>query len=387
MASWEHSVRHWDVYFAAGYLLVVVSLVSDEGTPTVRRLLAAVAVTLMVPLYAFLGRGLIRAASVDWRNTAFVAAVLALYLFALVCASASGFLLFAICPLLFLTLPFRLALLVVVPANLLPPAVALVREGSAGRVLAHLGPISLMSIALSIWLGSWIRYVVRQSRERADLIDELESSRAEVARLSHEAGVSAERARLAGEIHDTLAQGFTSIVTLLQAVDSELDRDGGAARGHVALAVRTARENLAESRAMVAALAPAALGSGSLEQSVRRQVARLAEETPTAVSYQTVGTAEALPTAVEVVVLRALQEALANVRKHADARNVTVGLEYADRAVRLAVHDDGRGFDTSQAADGFGLRGMRARADQVQGTLTVHSGADMGTTIELEVPR
>ena len=116
--------------------------------------------------------------------------------------------------------------------------------------------------------------MVEQSSERAHLIAELEASRAEVARLSHEAGVAAERARLAGEIHDTLAQGFTSIITLVQAAESEALRDE-----RLALAVRTARENLAESRALVAALAPSALGSGSLHDAVRRQAARFTEET------------------------------------------------------------------------------------------------------------
>lgn len=220
--------------------------------------------------------------------------------------------------------------------------------------------------------------MIRQSTERANLIAELEESRAEVARLSHEAGVTAERTRLAGEIHDTLAQGFTSIITLIQASDPEL-RDE-----RLALAVRTARENLAESRAIVAALSPSALDAG-LTDAVRRQTARFTEETGLAASFRTTGEPRDLATPIEVVLLRATQEALTNVRRHARANEAAVLLAYSPSSVRVVVRDDGCGFDTTTNG-GFGLPGMRQRAEQVGGTLTVRSDPDTGTTIELEVP-
>jgi signal transduction histidine kinase len=257
-----------------------------------------------------------------------------------------------------------------------PPAVDLVQ--APDNVIMDL-LIALISAVAGIWLGFWTIRVIQQSVERGELIAELSASRAEVSRLSHEAGVLAERARLAGEIHDTLAQGFTSIITLLQAADPALQDE------RLALAVRTAKENLAESRALVAALTPAALAEGSLPDSVRRQAARFTEETGTAATVRVTGSERALPTAVEVVLLRAAQEALTNVRRHASAQEAAVLLAYAPSSVRLVVRDDGRGFDPS-AAGGFGLNGMRARASQVDGALTVHSGPDTGTTIELEVP-
>jgi signal transduction histidine kinase len=236
-----------------------------------------------------------------------------------------------------------------------------------------------MTTGAAVWLGVWIDRVVRQSTERAELIAELEASRAEVARLSHEAGVAAERARLAGEIHDTLAQGFTSIITLLQAADPAL------ADERLALAVRTARENLAESRALVAALAPPALGDGSLLDAVRRQAARAGEGATATPAFRSTGEPRPLPTAVEVVLLRAAQEALTNVRRHAAAGEVSVVLAYEEDRVRLVVRDDGRGFDPGHRP-GSGLDGMRARAEQVGGVLTVRSEPGAGATIELEVP-
>jgi signal transduction histidine kinase len=114
-------------------------------------------------------------------------------------------------------------------------------------------------------------------------------------------------------------------------------------------------------------------------------VSRFGEEAGTPATFRTSGDHRQLPTAVEVVLLRAAQEALTNVRRHAGAREVSVLLAYGESGTRLVVRDDGRGFDP-RTAHGFGLAGMRARAEQVNGTLRVHSDPDIGTTIELEVP-
>jgi signal transduction histidine kinase len=203
---------------------------------------------------------------------------------------------------------------------------------------------------------------------------------------AREAGVLDERARMAREIHDTLAQGFTSIVTLVQAAESELDGDRAKARRHLELAARAARENLGEARALVAGLMPSAMGTGSLDDAIRRQLERLAEETPIKASYRVEGESVELPTVVEVVLLRAVQESLTNVRKHSGASEVSICLRVNGSAANLKVADDGAGFDTARPPDGFGLVGMRSRATQIGGSLSVHSGTS-GTTVELEVPR
>jgi signal transduction histidine kinase len=251
-------------------------------------------------------------------------------------------------------------------------------------VLHILLPMTAILIVFGVLCGKFILHVIEESRERADLIAELEASQAEVVRLSREAGTAAERERLAREIHDTLAQGFTSIVTLAQAIESEVDTDPAAARRHAELAARTARDNLGEARAMVAALAPADLTSGSLVDAVRRQADRLADETGLSVRYEVADGLPALTMPSEVVLLRGAQEALNNVRRHAAASAVTVHLSLVDGSVRLSVRDDGAGFDADQT-DGFGLRGMRSRAEQVGGTLSVRSGPG-GTELTLEVP-
>jgi len=363
--------RAWSALYAVVAVAVVAAVLAESETAAVNRAVAVGAIVVIAVLYACWGR----------HGRAGLPFVVTLLVVFAVGASAVGtvcYLLFALCPLIFLVLDIRPALVAVVVANLLPLATGFLR-GGGWRFVTHAGPIFVLTAVAAGWLGVWIHQVIEQSKERATLITELESSRAEVARLSHEAGVAAERARLAGEIHDTLAQGFTSIITLLQAADPAL------ADERLALAVRTARENLAESRALVAALAPAALAAGSLPDAVRRQVTRFAEETGIPATCRLTGDTRALPTVVEVVLLRAAQEALTNVRRHAAAHEVAVLLAFAGDSVRLVVRDDGRGFDVATAS-GFGVPGMRSRAEQVNGTLTVRSDPETGTLIEVEVP-
>jgi signal transduction histidine kinase len=366
------SDRAWELCYAVVAVSVAAAVLAETDTAAADRIVAVAAIGLIAILYAVWGRR--RAAS----HLPLVVAILVVFAVATTAVSTASYLLFALCPMIFIILPIRSAAVAVIFANLLPLATGVLR-GNRWYLFTHLGPVSVVTAAAAVCLGVWINRVVAQSTERAALIAELESSRAEVARLSHEAGVGAERARLAGEIHDTLAQGFTSIVTLLQAVDPAL------ADERIALAVRTARENLAESRALVAALAPAALAAGSLPAAVRRQAARFAEETGIPASCRVCGDTRALPTAVEVVLLRAVQESLTNVRRHADAREVRVVLSFVEGCVRLVVRDDGGGFDPA-AVHGFGVQGMRSRAEQVGGTLTVRSDQETGTFIEVEVP-
>jgi signal transduction histidine kinase len=365
--------RLWDVYFfviaAANAAAVLAS-----GATAGHKMIAAAAIAGMAVLHATIGWRVARGPDGPLSVTV-LAGQAVLFVVAASIVPVASWLLFAMVPLIFQLAPIRIAVVTVVLVTSVPTVVDLVTGRGDWKMDLVISGISAVS---GIWLGMWIVKVIRQSTERAELIAELEASRAEVSRLSHEAGVTAERTRLAGEIHDTLAQGFTSIITLIQAADPEL-RDE-----RLALAVRTARENLAESRVIVAALSPSALASGLLD-SVRRQAARFGEETGVPAGFRVTGDPRDLPTPVEVVLLRATQEALANVRRHAHATEVAVLLAYSQASVRLVVRDDGCGFAPA-GAGGFGLPGMRQRAEQVGGTLTVHSDPHTGTMIELEVP-
>jgi signal transduction histidine kinase len=249
---------------------------------------------------------------------------------------------------------------------------------SPTSVLAQLAT----SLGFSVAMGLWVTGIVRQSVNRKAVIAELEATRAELAGVSRDAGVLAERERLAREIHDTLAQGFTSVVMLLELADSELDTDPAAARRRLATARDTARQNLVEARALVAALSPADLLETSLPQAIDRLVHRFGSETGLPVELTVSGTARALPANAEVVLLRSAQEALANIRKHAGAGRVAVTLHFAEEGTTLTVADDGTGFDPVAARDGYGLAGMRRRVEETGGTLTVRSGPG-GTAVEV----
>ena len=384
--AWARWFWLWDLFFALGYMTMVVVLLGEHDTTPTDTVVSVGTLTAMAAWYSWYGRPHVTADTQSpLRGRIFMTVLLALLVLGVVFEPMMSFALFAVCPMAFMSLCLREAVVFVAGANLVPVASAFAEDGVAA-MLHQLLPGTLFLMLFAILLGTWISRIVAQSEERATLITELEASREEIGRLSREAGVAAERGRLAAEIHDTLAQGFTSLVTLVQAAESELDSDTTKARKHLALAARTARENLTEARALVAGLIPTALGTGSVDQAIRRQLERFAEETAVAVTYQAEGDSVELPTVLEVVLLRMVQESLTNVRRHAEATSVTVSLQVKENNATLRVSDDGVGFDAAVPADGFGLRGMRNRAAQVGGTLSVHSG-EGGTTVELEVPR
>ena len=304
-------------------------------------------------------------------------------------ASSQGYIetwvLLALGPQCFLAVPFRWAVGAIVVLNPTPVMVALITGAGAGE-LTSLVAAAVFTVAFSVAFGRWVLGIITQSYDRASLIEQLSQTRAELARANRRAGVLAERQRLSGEIHDTVAQGFTSIIMLLQAADADVERQPAAARGHLALALETARDNLAEARALVAALAPAGLEPGALDAALRRLAATADGHPGTAARFEVSGTAVPLPRPAEVMLLRVAQEALANVRKHARAGQVLVGLRYGEGQVGLDVTDDGSGFDPGQAAGGYGLPGMRARAEEAGGRLQVRSSPGCGTTVSVVVP-
>jgi signal transduction histidine kinase len=331
------------------------------------------------------GRRVIRADEFDWRSVLFLTTVIGLWILALSASSVAVAAIPAIYPLLFATLPLPAALVVTTMVNIAPLAFALIFGGPSWPNLPLAVAITLIGVIAAPVIGTVITTSMRQREKLRALVAELAATRAESARLSREAGTAAERERLAREIHDTLAQGFTSIVTLAQAVEPELDSDTAAAKRHVELIRTTARENLAEARAMVAELTPTALHEGSLPAAIQRQCDRLSAESGIAATIRVDGVLPPSGMATDVVLLRAAQEAFTNIRKHSQANTVTVALSPVECGVRLSVADNGIGLADGHA-DGFGLRGMRARVAQVGGTMWVAPTPGGGTTVTVEVP-
>jgi signal transduction histidine kinase len=250
-------------------------------------------------------------------------------------------------------------------------------------------PWMLVSLVVSLLFGIWIEKVITQSQQRAELIEQLEAARDELAEAHHSAGVMAERERMAREIHDTLAQGMTSIVMLSQAAAVELQQGGQGAAARLAAIEDTARENLAEARALVAAFTPVALSEATLTEVLRRQAERFAAETGVDVQVSLDlpdDEVAALPQAQQVVLLRSAQEALANVRKHARATQVRITLGLSDDGVWIEIRDDGSGFTPGAESGGFGLNAMRGRVEESGGSVQVESAPGRGTRVQVLVP-
>jgi signal transduction histidine kinase len=250
---------------------------------------------------------------------------------------------------------------------------------------------TLVGLTFSLAMGFWIFRVLEQSQQRARLIRELERTRAQLATAERERGVLAERERLAREVHDTLAQGYTSIVVLAQTAAAQLPDGADAARDRLALIEEVARDNLQEARAVVAAFAPVGLEGSTLVEALERLAERFGRETGLAVRVDTsaLDGGVALRRDEEVVLLRGAQEALTNVRRHADASSVAIRLsavgEGEARQVSVHVEDDGVGFDPAHAW-GAGLDGLRGRVASVGGEVDVASSPGEGTRVTVRVP-
>jgi signal transduction histidine kinase len=375
----------WDAYVVGMCVAAAAGVVMLDHRFPGNVLMAVAALAGMAAWVLMFGRHVAGANKVDWRVLVFLAPLIGLWIVALSGSAIAVAAVPAIYPLVFATLPLSAALVVTTMVNVTPLSLALLIHGPSWPDLPLAVAFTLMGLVAAPVIGITIMTSMRQRKKLAALVGELAATRAESARLSREAGAAAERERLAREIHDTLAQGFTSIVALAQAVEPELDSDTAAAKRHVELIRTTARENLAEARAMVAELTPTALHDGTLAAAIQRQCERLSAENGIDATVRVAGELPALGMAADVVLLRATQESLANIRKHSQASAVTVALTPVDRGVRLSVADNGIGL-ADQRADGFGLRGMRARATQVGGTLTVTPTPGGGTTVIVEVP-
>ncbi|WP_447008505.1 sensor histidine kinase [Saccharothrix isguenensis] len=259
----------------------------------------------------------------------------------------------------------------------LPPA-------EFGPIVVYLA-IVVFIVVIACTFTTFGHITSEQARRRKEMVAEMATMMEENAGLhaqlliqAREAGVLDERQRLAREIHDTLAQGFTGIITQLQADESP--------PRHVETALRLARENLAEARRSVHALSPPALVGANLPDALAEVVTGWTDQTGVAASVHTTGAARALHPEVEVTLLRAAQEALANVAKHAAASRVGLTLSYMEDVVTLDVRDDGSGFDPAVHTDGFGLIGMRQRVSRLAGALVVESEPGGGTAVSASVP-
>jgi signal transduction histidine kinase len=261
-------------------------------------------------------------------------------------------------------------------------------------------PLYLIFVAANTALGGAFMYFgsmagEQNAKQRAMLGElaeanaQLETALAENAGLhaqlltqAHEAGVLDERQRMAREIHDTLAQGFTGIIAQLEAARQNPDQW----RRFADQAQTLARENLSEARRSVQALRPEHLEDARLPEAITGMSERWSNASGVPVGVETTGEPRPMLADVEVALFRVAQEALTNVGKHAKASRVGLTLSYMDDVVLLDVRDDGVGFEPGTNGGGFGLTSMSQRLLRVAGTLAVESSPGEGTAVNASVP-
>lgn len=247
-------------------------------------------------------------------------------------------------------------------------------------------------------IGWAIRRIEHETTRRREAHAELVRISAEKDRLqalliaaARDAGVASERARLARDIHDTLAQGLAGISTNLETAE-ELLPDEHVAAKQVRTALDLARSSLTEARRSVHALRPGPLQSGQLISALQAIVDQWQHHTGITATIRVTGTTLPSSSAVDTALLRIVQESLANIAKHANASQVTVTVSYLDDLMAVDIFDDGRGFSPTAAhhapgpAGGYGVAMMNERLAEIGGQLSIESAPGQGTTVTATVP-
>ena len=255
-----------------------------------------------------------------------------------------------------------------------------------------MGPVVSALVTVAIFYAFTRLHEI--NTERTALIRELMETREQLAETERAAGVAGERQRIAHEIHDTLAQGLSSIQMLLHAANRDLDGDINVdkARERIGLARQTAADNLQEARAMIAALQPAALSQTSLVGALDRMAQGFAAAADLNIEVEADGEVTQLPMKLEAVLLRIAQGAVGNVAKHAQATRARITVSYSDDAVRVDIVDNGVGFDVKAVESRpaglghIGLAAMKRRAEEVSGEVVIESSPGNGTAVSVSVP-
>ncbi|MEU3838743.1 sensor histidine kinase [Streptomyces sp. NPDC028635] len=257
-------------------------------------------------------------------------------------------------------------------------------QGWSPQLLTGNAISTVVAYAAGVGLGLCAhRFVVRSNERQKQLTAALALTQEELAAAHQQQGAAEERERLAREIHDTLAQGFASIVVLAEAARAAAITDPIRCAEQLTSIEQTARENLAEARVLVGTAPQSGLAAGSLATTLRRTLDRFVQDTGLTVTAELPDVD--LDQRTRVALLRCTQESLANVRKHSGASAVGVVLTELAGIVELEITDDGRGFVVEESR-GFGLDGMRRRLSELDGELTITSSLGDGTRVLASLP-
>lgn len=223
------------------------------------------------------------------------------------------------------------------------------------------------------------------SRQVHDL-RELAAQNSALALSAEESARAAERAILSRDLHDTVAQHLFSLAMGTADLAALIRRDPEHAAQQAQQLAAIATHAQDELREVLTWLRPNSVVERGLAEALDDFVKTWRERTHDHIQITVTLANQSLPLLIESVLFRVCQEALTNVARHADARNVVIEMTRHDRRVVLEVRDDGRGFDTAMPAPGLGLVGMSERVRAVRGVLTVTSAPEVGTTVRATIP-
>lgn len=408
LETWRQRIDRWMmiVPYAALVASTVAALIAGAFVPRVP-------VVVLLPVVALAGGWILWWVTLhpQWaddrrRMLIFFAGLVVLIYTLVLCSSLFGF--FAWTGYLYAAYAMRGRIGRLVGCTLVAVGTAFA-QGGGWPALVHPTPQGLALFGLLLLFNMMIANAMtfletltnEQSEKRARMIDELaeanqklEDAMKENAGLhaqllvqAREAGVLDERQRMAGEIHDVLAQGLTGIVTQLEAASARsVDWER-----HLDAAKKLARDSLTEARRSVRALRPQPLDNSALPEAIGEVVTGWSRLNGVTADLIMTGTPRPLLPEIETTLLRTAQEALANVARHAGAGRVALTLSYMEDMVTLDVRDDGAGFDPSSPPEpgyegGFGLSAMRERLSRIAGTLEVESEPGAGTALSACVP-
>ncbi len=260
-------------------------------------------------------------------------------------------------------------------------------ERSRGELAQHETELSRLELAIRNLESTWLFL------ERGDASLVMEPSLPSVAtelQMRIVEAQEAERARLAQEVHDGPAQALSNAIFQVEFIERVFDSDARLARQELRFLRELLRRELGDVRSFIGQLRPPVLVELGLEGSILDTVTTQAALSGMRISVDLAAPAAALPEAAQTVVLRVVQEALQNIRKHAAATNVVVATLMEEGEWVLEVRDDGRGFDTGAVAArgrrNFGLQFMRERAELIGARFEVRSRPEAGTVVRLAIP-
>ncbi|NOJ61674.1 sensor histidine kinase [Arthrobacter sp. 260] len=385
---WIHGMKWWHIGFYTAIVVVVLVILNGEPNPATKTLTLSVLAVLAIA-YPFLTRQRYLG---TWRPVAYVVLLILVVGFLAFLPGSGAVLLFVAFPQIWMFSSTARSGLIGTAAICVAVAIGqLSRFSGATEDLVGIGLQAVLSFLASTMLGLWIYKIIDQSEDRAQLLADLDAARAELQLADQRQGAMAERERMSREIHDTLAQGFTSVVMLSEAALAQLRTAGPGNAAQQDLTTRletinaTARDNLQEARALIASTGPSQLQGGDLLGALER----LAAAATQAGSDTSCALPERLPSLTsnqQIALLRSAQEGLTNIRKHADASRTYLTLDHTGTELHLRVSDDGVGFDPGLDTSGYGLQSISARLGEIGGALTIRSVVGTGTTLEMVVP-